>query len=105
MTTSARVTWILNFLVGFPLFAFGVVFLALEMQQKPTHSGHIYAFVGVALLGALVIRPEPIVGGLRALVIVIQPLWPWKTGQDTLQRMSGKTSIVPDDNTAPPGER
>ena len=67
---------IANALVGLALFAFGAFFLYREMTTPPTHNGHVYLFAGIAILGALVVRPDPIVTGLKQVIVIVGPYIP-----------------------------
>jgi hypothetical protein len=67
---------LVNVLVGLALFAFGAFFLFLEVRTPPMHSGHVYLFAGIAILGALVIRPDPIFFALKQVVVIVGPYIP-----------------------------
>lgn len=67
---------LVNVLVGLALFAFGWFFLWMEQRTPPVHSGHVYLFAGIAILGALVIRPDPIFAVIKQAVIIVGPYIP-----------------------------
>ena len=73
--------WILNAIMGLVLMAAGGWLLYQEVAHPPTHNAHIYVFVGIALLGALLINPTPIIGTVKQVVIVILPILPWSKAQ------------------------
>jgi hypothetical protein len=56
--------------VGLILLGGGAAALVYELKTPPTHSGHIYFFGGVAILGALVIRPDPIFSIVQRVVVI-----------------------------------
>ena len=53
--------------VGLLLGVAGGFFLWLEMKSPPTHTMHVYVFVGLMVLGALMIAPAAIVNGIRGI--------------------------------------
>lgn len=75
-------------------FALGVVFLAIgialtyvETKSPPVHSGHLWGFLGIALLGAFIIEPVALaqsVGtftkSLGGLIVVVLEILPGRKG-------------------------
>ena len=88
--------WILNAIMGLVLMAAGGWLLWAEVSHPPTHNGHVYTFVGIALLGALLINPTPIIGTVKQVVIIVLPILPWSKAQ-LLARQSGSVTPPPDD--------
>ncbi len=74
MTDRAQ-SW-LNGLIGLALFAGGGWFLFLEMKSPPTHTTHIVLFSSIAFIGALSIRPDPILMVIKQLVVIAGPYIP-----------------------------
>jgi uncharacterized membrane protein len=94
--------WILNALLGLVLLVGGAWMAVYEQQHPPTHSGHLYTFVGIALLGALLINPTPIISSVKQVMIVILPIIPWsKVAQ--ARRASTEVSAVKPDDPGPSG--
>lgn len=72
----------LNALVGLVLLLGGGFFLWQEMHVPPSHTGHIYLFSGIALLGAFVIRPDPLFTVVKQLVVILgDTSIPWIGGR------------------------
>ena len=94
--------WILNLVLGLALLVGGAWMAVWEQQHPPTHSGHLYTFVGIALLGALLINPTPIISSVKQVVVVILPIIPWAKAQNMAQRLSGAT-VKPDEPAGPSG--
>jgi hypothetical protein len=67
---------ILNAIIGLILMAFGGYFLWMEMKTPPTHSAHVYFFAAIAILGALVIRPDPLFAVIKQVFIIAGPYIP-----------------------------
>lgn len=67
---------ILNAVIGLILLAFGGYFLYQEMQHPPTHTAHVFLFAGIAILGALVIRPDPLFAVIRQVFVLAGPYIP-----------------------------
>lgn len=87
MTTPTRLSagtriaraWsaVLTVIVGLALFAFGGFFLVLEMKTPSTaHPSHVFLFAGIAIVGALVIRPDPIFAVIKQAFIIAGPYIP-----------------------------
>lgn len=72
-----RYGWLLNLVMGLALLVGGAWLLVYELQHPPAHSGHVYVMVGIALLGALLINPTPIISSVKSVVVVVLPLIPW----------------------------
>jgi predicted Co/Zn/Cd cation transporter (cation efflux family) len=90
--------WILNVVMGLALLVGGGWLAVYEQQHPPVHSGHLYVGIGLALLGALLINPTPIINSVKQVVIVIAPIIPWsKAGQS--RRTSG--AVTPPDDPEP----
>ncbi len=88
--------WILNAIMGLVLMGTGGTLLWQEIHTPPTHNGHVYTFVGIALLGALLINPTPIISSVKQIVVIVAPIIPWsKMAQQ--QRASGTVTPPPDD--------
>lgn len=66
----------INAIVGLALFAFGAWFLNTEMSTPPTHTMHIMFFGGCAVIGLLVIRPDPIFAVVVKIVKIAGPYIP-----------------------------
>lgn len=84
--------WILNAVMGVLLMGAGGWLLVQEIRTPPTHNGHVYTFVGIALLGALLVNPTPIITSVKQIVVIVAPIIPWSK-----VRQSGTTPVVPDD--------
>lgn len=69
--------WILNLTLGLILLAGGGFLTWYELSHPPTHSPHVYAFLGVAILGALLINPTPIISSVKQVTVIILPFVPW----------------------------
>ena len=54
-------------IVGCALGVAGGVFLWLEMKSPPTHTSHVYTFVGMMVLGALIIAPAAIANAVKGI--------------------------------------
>lgn len=89
--------WLLSLLMGLAFLIGGGWLAVYELQHPPTHSGHLYVFIGIALLGALLINPAPILSSVKQVVVIILPIIPWSKAQQAAQRLSGSTPAVPDD--------
>lgn len=89
-------TGILTLVVGVALMAFGGWFLWQEMQHPPSHSTHIYLFSAIAILGALVIRPDPIFGAVTKVFVIL--------GDTNLPLVGGrrKTDLTANGDPKPP---
>lgn len=100
----AKYSWVLNLVMGLALLVGGGWLLVYELQHPPAHSGHVYVMVGIALLGALLINPAPIVGAVKSVVIVILPALPWSKTQVRLSGASRQQppEAVDGNKTAPP---
>lgn len=90
-------TWILNLVMGLLLLIGGGWMAVYEQQHPPMHSGHFYVAIGVALLGALLINPTPIISSVKQVVVVILPIIPWAKAQQVAERMSGATQKPAED--------
>ena len=84
--------WILNAAMGLVLMGFGGYLLWQEIKTPPSHNSHIYIFTGIAVLGALLINPTPIITSVKQIVVVIAPIVPWSK-----VRPSGTVTPPPDD--------
>jgi len=69
--------WILNLTLGLILLAGGGFLTFYEISHPPTHSPHVYVFVGIAVLGALLINPSPIISTVKQVIILVLPMVPW----------------------------
>lgn len=67
---------ILNAIVGIVLMLFGTYFLWEEMKTPPAHNAHVFLFAGIAVIGALVIRPDPIFAVIRQVFVIAGPYLP-----------------------------
>lgn len=65
-----------NILAGFIIIALGAGPLYLEMKSPPVHSAHVYVFIGIAFLGAVVLDPAPIIDAIKQLAAIIGPYIP-----------------------------
>ena len=83
--------WILNAVMGFALMVAGSWLVYAEVKTPPLHSSHLYVGVGVALLGALLINPTPIITSIKQVVVVIAPIIPFSK-----LRPSGSVTPPPD---------
>ena len=83
--------WILNAVMGLVLMGFGGYLLWQEIKTPPSHNSHIYIFTGIAVLGALLINPTPIITSVKQIVVVIAPIVPWSK-----VRPSGTVTPPPD---------
>ncbi len=87
---------IVNALMGLALMGAGGWLVYNEVSHPPTHNAHIYVYVGIAMLGALLVNPTPIIQSVKQVVVVIAPIIPWSKAQQFGQRLSGQTPVVPD---------
>lgn len=90
--------WWVSLVMGLAFLVGGGWLAVYEVQHPPTHSGHLYVFIGIALLGALLINPTPILNSVKQVVVIILPIIPWSKAQQMGQRLSGSTPKVPDDS-------
>lgn len=72
---------VMNAIVGLVLMLFGTYFLWAEMKNPPVHNAHVFLFAGVAVLGALVIRPDPIFAVIKQVFIIAGPYIPMIGGR------------------------
>lgn len=72
---------ILTAIIGLALFAFGAWFDYLEMKSPPVHTSHIVLFAAIAFIGALSIRPDPIITVIKQLVVIAAPYVPMIGGR------------------------
>lgn len=92
--------WVLNLTMGLALMAGGGWLVYAEMSEPPVHSGHLYVGIGVAMLGALLVNPTPIITSVKQIVVIIAPIIPWsKVAQ--AKRDSASVPIVPSDKSDP----
>lgn len=97
LRSPMKYSWLVNTLLGLSLAAGGTVGVVNEMRQNavitlaavaaklpipPVHSGHIYAFLTVAILGGLLINPSPnnpapLFTVIKGIVVVVAPIVPW----------------------------
>lgn len=79
-SVEARVVSVWNTLVigliGFAFMGGGGWLVYEETQHPPMHSAHLYAGIAVALLGALLIRPDPIFAVVGRVVVIATPFIP-----------------------------
>lgn len=68
--------FVATLIIGLALLLGGGFFLYLEMQSPPTHNAHVFTFAGIALLGALIIRPDPIFAVVKQVVVIVTPFIP-----------------------------
>lgn len=95
--TDTQTNWI-NAVIGFALFGFGGAFLYLEMKVPPTHTTHIVLFAGIAFVGALSIRPDPILMVIKQLVVVATPFIPvFGERRSGAERRSGESAPPKDE--------
>lgn len=85
--------WVLNAVMGLLLMGAGGWLLVQEIRTPPTHNGHVYTFVGIALLGALLVNPTPIITSVKQIVVIVAPIIPWSK----VARASGTVMPPPDD--------
>ena len=69
-------TAVVTGLIGLALFLGGGFFLWTEMAHPPAHNAHVFTFAGIAVFGALIIRPDPIFAVLRQTLIIVGPYIP-----------------------------
>ena len=67
---------LLTGLIGLALFLGGGYFLYLEMIAPPAHNAHVFTFAGIAVLGALIIRPDPIFAVVKQVFVIVGPYIP-----------------------------
>jgi len=91
--------WIVNGLMGLALMGGGGWLVYAEVSKPPMHSAHLYVAVGIALLGALLINPTPIISSVKQVVVIVLPLVPW--GKPLAARLSGQTQAVKDEDKTP----
>ena len=75
--------------VGVILLLGGLFFLYVEMEHPPTHNGHVYTFVGMAVLGALLIIPTAMFAVFQRVSVLIGPYVP------TFGRRIGSGEVPP----------
>lgn len=63
--------YVVSLLIGLILLGGGGTMLYLETKSPPVHTVHVCIYAGIAILGALVIQPDPIVNGLQKVVGVL----------------------------------
>lgn len=80
--------------MGTALMVSGAGLVYVEVRVPPLHNSHLYVGVGLALLGALMVNPTPIVSGLRQVVVIVAPIIPWSKAVG--QRASGSTPKPPE---------
>lgn len=95
--------WIVNLVMGLALLAGGAWLAVYELQHPPTHSGHLYVFVGIALLGALLINPTPIISSVKQVVLVILPVVPWGRAAQARRDSASVTKPTDDPPKGDPG--
>lgn len=61
---------------GLVLIALGAGPLYLELKSPPVHSVHVYVFIGIAFIGAVVLDPGPIIDALKQLAAIAGPYIP-----------------------------
>lgn len=86
--------WILNLAMGLVLMVGGAWLAVYQLQHPPVVKGLLYTFVGIALLGALLINPTPIIGSVKQIVVVLLPVLPWAKGSPP---PSATVVVVPSD--------
>ena len=91
-----RFGWVFDVTFGLLFMGAGGFLLWLEMRVPPTHDGHVYLFSGMTLLGALMVRPKPILDRVQRIVIVIAPILPWT--QAAKARRTSTSVQLPDEN-------
>lgn len=69
-------TFAASLIVGVAMLAGGGFFLYLEMTSGAVHNAHVFTFAGLAVLGALVISPGPIVSSVKQVIVVVGPYLP-----------------------------
>ena len=74
---------IANVLLGVALLVTGVWLVVYELQHPPSHTQHVYLFVGLAVLGALLVRPDAIAGALRNLTSAVAQFVPGTAARRT----------------------
>jgi hypothetical protein len=70
-------TWITTTLLGLLFVGVGLYFDYLELATPPVSDRNVVVFTAIALLGAIMINPDPIVGGLKQVIVVVLPIVPW----------------------------
>lgn len=65
-----------SFIAGLIIIALGAVPLFFEMKSPPVHSAHIYVFIAIAFIGAVVLDPGPIIEALKQLAAIVAPYIP-----------------------------
>ena len=68
---------LLTTLLGLIFIGVGLYFDFLELSVPPVSNVNIGVFTGLALIGALAIDPNPIVSGVKQIVVVVLPIVPW----------------------------
>lgn len=88
-------SWILTLVMGTAMMVSGGGIVYVELRTPPVHNAHLYVGVGLALLGALMVNPTPILSGVRQVVVIIAPIIPWsKVAQE--RRASGSVPKPPE---------
>lgn len=68
---------VLTLIVGLALFGLGAFLLVNELKTPATaHRSHVYVFAGMAVLGAFVIRPDPLFKVVREVFVIAGPYIP-----------------------------
>jgi hypothetical protein len=86
-------TGLLTLLVGMALMGGGGWFLWQEMSHPPTHSPHVYLFAGIAILGAFVVRPDPLFKVVKNVFVIL--------GDTNLPIVGGRRKTDPPPPSAP----
>lgn len=101
---SNKRSWVFTNIFGLVLLVGGGWLLVYELQHPPTHSPHIYLFTAIAIIGALLITPEPtaqspVLSAMKNMIVVFLPVIPWSKAEKA--RRSGSMPKVDPPDAGP----
>lgn len=70
------IAWLVRLLVGLVIVGLGVFIVKTGMNETPVHSPHVYVGIGVAIFGALLIEPDPVLDRIQKVVVILSPWLP-----------------------------
>jgi len=102
-----KTSWFINLLMGLVLLVGGAWMVVYTVQHPPINNGLVYAFLIVAILGALLINPTPgnpapLLTVIKSVVLIVAPIIPWSKVA-VAKRASTEVASIKPDNDAGPG--
>ncbi len=111
-----KMGWVVSTLLGIVLLVGGSWLAVLEVQTAaaiaklaiaagiavpPIHSGHIYFFGSIALLGGLLINPTPnspapLFTVIKGIVVVVAPFVPWSRAEKARRASVESARVEPE---------